>query len=154
MRKVAIFCTLSLALMFAGSTAMADARLEIGPNGYDNKGDNFIHFPWDPAETDNELYSSSPLEATFNQYDAGARGNGYGSALMQRNAAILPRALMDLGEYFRDSIYTVTSADAGEVCTMEANGTTYVADNWVVKFSWHSWDKVKAEIACIGGVAK
>lgn len=114
---------LLVALALITSVALADARIETGPNGYNNKGENTAHFPYDSDDTDNEFYSSAGLEITAVQEDG--RSSAIAKHVMVIKTGLLPDAISPYGANIR-----VDNETTGETCTIEANGTTYVAEVW------------------------
>jgi len=148
-------CLLTLVAMLFFCAALADARVEIGPNGYDNKGENMIHFPWDSNNTDNEFYSSTG-EITFLQYNGGNRGH-----VRAEHSVLIPRDMLppDLKYALeRMRVVEVSHLTTGETCTIEANGTTFVSDAWVVKLTKSGITgalfPVDMTISCYAGAAQ
>ena len=140
--------SLSLLLLLASSAvAYADARIEVGPNGYNNKGDNFAHYPYDENDTDNEMYV--PGKARVVQYDGGASAYGKASFVVSDIDAYAVNMMVPAGR-----CKVVSSENTGETCTIEANGTTYVSNDWEVSVCKIWTTRVSGKIVCHNGVAQ
>ncbi len=139
--KMGLFVLLA---MFA-LCAVADVRIEIGPNGYNNKGDNFAHAPYDPDETDNEMYYV-PSTLYSLQSDAGytQSAEARGQYWFADERMLPPQLQGDCkgnngkgnGQWnaVKKLRLVLTSDEVDEACTIEANNTTYTSNDWRVVF--------------------
>lgn len=125
---------------------MADVRIELGPNGYDNVGDNYAHAPYDANDTDNEIYFDI-------RYGAAHISNGGATASAEakttkfmRDERMMPPPLQGVRKF------VLTSDDVAENCTIEANGTTYTSADWRVVFN-RQRQKLTVETLCYDGQA-
>lgn len=141
---------LALALALITSAALADARIEVGPNGYDNKGENTAHFPYDSNDTDNEFYSSAGLTITSVQSDGGNTQGARAENTMFMSGAML------VGVIAANTAIIVTNDTTDEQCTIEANGTTYKSDNWrtTITRGYGFNSEVTMVTECFDGVAQ
>ncbi len=138
---------LLIALAVITSAALADARIEVGPNGYNNKGENTAHFPYDSDDTDNEFYSSTGQITSV-------QDNGSAHARAEHSMR-LPYSMFQ-GAIRPGTTIVVSNDTTGEQCTIEANGTTYKADRWrtTITRSLQAPPLVTMNLECYDGIAQ
>ncbi len=139
-----------LLALFLASPALSDARIEVGPNGYNDKAENKVHFPHDSEETDNEFYATGLAITSLQQETE----NGTLSSATGTHRVRLPEDMIpDVLRGGRHKQVVVSSETTGEACTIEANGTTYTSDTWITTIRRYRMH-VTMTTTCLNGVAQ